>query len=245
MDLFNKKRITIGVIVLLGIFWVISMILAYYFYNSSKSFDCKNLCNEEIYYETNEKNGKNYFVEIKGAVKKPGVYELSEDNIINDLVNLAGGFTKNAYTNNINLSRKIKDELVLYVYTKTEYKKKKEKDDVTKITTCSSNDYYIDNCTKDYISIIESNESKTDVESNNNINSDSKEDEKTKVNSKININTATLEEFMKLNGVGEAKAKLIIDYRNQNGFFKNIDEIKNVKGIGDAMYEKIKDSITV
>ena len=48
---------------------------------------------------------------------------------------------------------------------------------------------------------------------------------------------------MELPGIGESKALLIIEYRNQNGSFKKIEDIMNVKGIGKALYEKIKDYI--
>ena len=64
-------------------------------------------------------------------------------------------------------------------------------------------------------------------------------------NTKISLNHATKEELLTLTGIGESKANLIIEYRNQNGGFKTIEEIKNVKGIGDKMFEKIKDNITI
>lgn len=62
---------------------------------------------------------------------------------------------------------------------------------------------------------------------------------------KININTASYEELQKITWVGEVIAQRIIDYRVQNGPFQTIEEIKNVKGIGDATFEKMKDEITV
>ncbi len=62
---------------------------------------------------------------------------------------------------------------------------------------------------------------------------------------KININTATAEELDKLPGIGPSIAKAIIDYRTANGPFKAIEDINDVKGIGDALFAKIKDSITV
>ena len=61
----------------------------------------------------------------------------------------------------------------------------------------------------------------------------------------ININTATLQELEALNGIGPVKAQAIIDYRNQNGNFKNIEDIKNVKGIKEGEFSKIQDRITV
>lgn len=61
----------------------------------------------------------------------------------------------------------------------------------------------------------------------------------------INLNTATLEELDGLPGIGPAIAQRIIDYRNQNGAFKQIDDLKKVRGIGDALFSQIKDMVTV
>ena len=63
--------------------------------------------------------------------------------------------------------------------------------------------------------------------------------------SKISINSATKEELMSLPSIGEAKANAIIEYRQKNRLFKKIEDIKNVKGIGNALYEKIKDYINI
>ena len=64
-------------------------------------------------------------------------------------------------------------------------------------------------------------------------------------NEKININKATSEELDKLSGVGPALAQRIIDYRVKNGGFKAVEEIKSVSGIGDKMFAKIEDEITI
>lgn len=60
---------------------------------------------------------------------------------------------------------------------------------------------------------------------------------------KVNINSATLEDLKTLNGIGDSKAKSIIEYREQNGEFKSIEDIKNVTGIGEKMFERIKNQI--
>lgn len=62
---------------------------------------------------------------------------------------------------------------------------------------------------------------------------------------KININTATKDELMTLSGIGESKAEDIITYREEHGGFKNIEEIMNINGIKEGVYNKIKDSIVV
>lgn len=64
-------------------------------------------------------------------------------------------------------------------------------------------------------------------------------------NGKININTATVSDLMTLDGIGEVKAKAIVEYREQNGFFKSIDDITLVKGIGEKTLEKNRDKIIV
>lgn len=61
----------------------------------------------------------------------------------------------------------------------------------------------------------------------------------------VNINTAEIDDLILLPGIGQSKAKAIIEYRETNGGFKNIEDIKNVKGIGVKIYENLKNHITV
>ena len=157
-----------------------------------------------------EEISEEVLVDIKGAVKKPGVYKLSKNSIVNDVIVLAGGLKSGATTDDINLSKAIYNEMVIYISTKSELKEKQNN---------TSN--------------IPSNTSETKVD-NICVNPN-----------KVNINSATVDELTTLNGIGEAKAIKIIEYRNTNGLFKSIEDIKNVSGIGEAFYEKIKDNITV
>ena len=71
-----------------------------------------------------------------------------------------------------------------------------------------------------------------------------KEDENVQ-NGKININTADSSLLQTINGVGESLAGKIIDYREKNGKFKNIEDLKNVSGVGDKKFEDLKDKIIV
>lgn len=163
------------------------------------------------------------YVDIKGAVKKPGVYKINSDKKIIDVITMAGGLMENANTDNINLSKKVTDEMVIIIYTNEEVKNSNIVDTVIKVIDkeCVCPNIQNDGC--------------INTEINDSI---------TNVNKTININTATLEELMSINGLGEAKAKAIIKYREENGYFKIIDDLLNVSGIGEALLEKIKEYIT-
>ena len=158
------------------------------------------------------------YVDIKGSVKKPGVYQVSADSIVWDIVNLSGGFTKNAYTKNINLSQKVKDEMVIYVFSKSEMSKMNNT--VKTDTTCTTNIINYDNCIT-----TEKNATETST-------------------SLVNINTASKEELMNVSGIGASKADSIIAYRIKTPFSK-IEDIMNVSGIGESLFDKIKKYITV
>lgn len=150
------------------------------------------------------------YVDVKGAVKKPGVYKLVNGSRVIDAINISGGLLKNSNTVYINLSKILKDSDIVKIYTNDE----------------------INDMSKEDIKDIDS-EMKND------------EDNLDEENILLNINTATVNELDELDGIGEAKAKAIVEYRNQNGKFKTIEEIKNVSGISEALFEKIKSFITV
>lgn len=175
-------------------------------------------------------------VDIKGEVNKPGVYELDEDSRVVDVIDMAGGITENANTIVNNLSKKIKDEMVIIIYSKQEV------DDFMK--TKENQNELLDN-SKDIEDIIENNSNIEKNEILDNIQTNNQNKENTQNSNKININTASIEDLMTLTGIGESKAKSIISYRENNGNFKNIDEIMNITGIGESTYAKFKDQITV
>lgn len=158
------------------------------------------------------------FIDIKGEIKYPGVYEMQLGDRVIDAVQMAGGFTDEATTDNVNLSKRLKDETVIIIPSYL-----KNYDNIT-----IKNDYEIDS--NDDIVQSEETENDEKIESSSNL---------------ININTASVVELMSLDGIGESKAKAIIEYRDINGDFENILDIKNVSGIGESIYEKIKDYITV
>ncbi|USP39970.1 ComEA family DNA-binding protein [Acinetobacter sp. XS-4] len=73
----------------------------------------------------------------------------------------------------------------------------------------------------------------------------SKSSNMTDASGQVHLNQANIEELQKLKGIGEKKAQAIVEYRQKNGGFKNIDEFKNVKGIGPAIFEKNKTRLSL
>ena len=65
------------------------------------------------------------------------------------------------------------------------------------------------------------------------------------IQGKININTAGKEELMQLTGIGEAKAQSILDYREEHGRFTAVEELMQIEGIKEGVFNKIKDNITI
>jgi len=61
----------------------------------------------------------------------------------------------------------------------------------------------------------------------------------------VNINTATPSELEKVHGIGPAKARAIVEYRQQHGAFKSVDDLVKVKGFGEATVNKLRDYLTV
>lgn len=172
-------------------------------------------------------------VDIKGAVKNPGVYEVEENSRVSDVINISGGLTSEADTSVINLSKNVIDEMVIIIYTKDEINEMKEGSTSIKYIEkeCVCPKLENDACIEDKIDNIPNNENN----SNN----------KNEANGKVSLNKATLDELMTLDGIGEKKAQAIINYRNKNNGFKTIEELLEVDGIGSTTYEKIKDRLTL
>ncbi len=158
------------------------------------------------------------YIDIKGSVKNPGVYKLNSDSRVVDAIEASGGVLEDANTRFINLSKSLNDGDVIVVYSYKEIEEAKKEEKIVIETPCICEEVKNDACYKD-----------EDLTSDG----------------KVNINTASFEELKSLNGIGDAKAKAIIEYRNTNGNFKSIEEIKNVIGISESLYEKIKDSIVI
>lgn len=225
----DNKKIVIGSLVILISLLII--VFTYYF-NQTETVAAETNLIEANTEEIKEEKNKKIKVEIKGAINNPGVYELDDNSRVIDVINIAGGLTENADTSLVNLSKKINDEMVIIIYTREEienYNNSKIKTEYVYIEVPSCPDKVNEACIEEY----------------KEENKEGKQETKEETKNLININTASIDELTKLSGIGEAKAKLIIEYREQNGKFKEIKELTNVKGIGDSLIEKIKDNITI
>lgn len=164
-------------------------------------------------------------VDVKGAVKKEGVYELEDGARISDLIKVAGGLKNNASTKYLNLSKKLTDEMVVKIYTDKQIKNMNITYTVQE--ECKSSTEDISDCAGASV-IIKGDDGSSSSTTN-----------------KVSLNKATKDELMTLSGVGESKALAIIKYREDNNGFSSIEDIMNVSGIGESLYNKIKDFITL
>ncbi len=211
------------IFIILFIAFTIYTVIDTYSFQTNTSSKPKTVQKENTIKKEKEVS-KNILVDVKGEVNTPGVYELTVSNTVMDAINKAGGLTKISDTSNINLSKKLEDEMVIIVYSKSEIEKMNEEE---KIECPPCNNACITE---------EDEKAKLDEEKTETSNIQT---------GKVNINTADIETLQTLTGIGEVKAQAIIDYRNKNGGFKTLEDIKNVSGIGDSVYEKIKDNITL
>ncbi|WP_175990974.1 helix-hairpin-helix domain-containing protein [Bacillus sp. Marseille-Q1617] len=140
------------------------------------------------------------FVDVKGEVKEPGLYEVRKGERLKFVIDKAGGFTPQADRNLINLAIKVTDEMLIYV------------PEIGEVVSA--------------VPVIQGNQGSTEE-------------------TKINLNEASEEEFESLPGIGPAKAATFVQYREENGPFTKIEDIKNISGIGDKTFEKLKEYIFV
>jgi competence protein ComEA len=224
-DIYKKGLILLGVIVV--------AVITYFGYmmqsknaNNIQPYDESELkkSDEELNDKEDQENldqeekveeAARIFIDISGAVKNPGIYELNEGARLNDAIEASGGLTEDANSDyiakSLNKARVLNDEEKIYIPF--------EKDDISLIENNTTDD--------------SKNTSSTNAKASNGID-----------NAKININTATKEQLTTLKGIGDSYAQRIIDYRQEKKFTK-IEDIKNIKGIGEKTFENIKDKITV
>mgnify|MGYP002655970985 CR=1 FL=1 len=143
-------------------------------------------------------------VEVKGAVRKPGVYTFRSEDRIEEAIRRAGGFTRKADTIEINQAAKLEDSMMIYVREKGEA----DKQPLSASTVTSS----------------------------------SSRDEKSQG---VNVNQADAAELQTINGIGPAKAEAIIAYREENGEFQQIEDLRKISGFGEKTVERLKSQLIV
>lgn len=224
---FNKKQKII--IAIIGSMIIIAFL--YYIYTKEDgsviSTEQNMIGNIEETEETDKDEEENHqiIVHISGAVNKEGIVELEENSRISDAIDKAEGLKENADTKNINLAFKLEDGMKIYIPTigeeigvNEQNQNRNMSDETPKYVTSSSG-------------VIQDEQTNQQNEQ--------------KKGHKININTATQTELETLPGIGPSTSLKIVNYREKNGKFNNIEDIKEVSGIGDAKYENIKDLICV
>lgn len=214
---FLKQR---KVVIIIGI--LVTILVGWKLFDS-KNFDevnsneilVSNLKNNEK--EKNEdKEEEMMAIHVTGEVKNPGVVKVKQGSRIEDIIEAAGGLTENADITNVNLAFEVEDGMKIRIPSNDEGNEN-EGNIIEQYITQDSGKGII-------VSEDKSSENLSLV---------------------ININTANETELEQLPGIGASIAGRIIDYRNKNGKFKAIEDIKNVTGIGETKFEKIKDLIKV
>ncbi|MDO4422247.1 MAG: helix-hairpin-helix domain-containing protein [Eubacteriales bacterium] len=154
-------------------------------------------------------------VYICGEVRNPGIYEAPRGVMLNDIIEDAGGLTENASVNNINLVYQITGNMSIYIPSEDEIKNGFTGGDIIR---------------QDGVYVWGNSSGGSSDPGGSTL--------------MVNINTAALDELKSLPGIGEVTAQAIIDYRNTTPF-SAIEDIKNVTGIGDSKFNRIKDYICV
>ena len=170
--------------------------------------------------DEDEEEKSSIFVYVTGAVNKPGMVELENKKggvRAAEAVEKCGGLLPTADVNNFNMAEVITDGQHIRVPEKNVESSPNESQNISNGNVSAAN-------------------------SNKSISSNKKA---TSAGGVVNINSASSEELQTLNGIGPKMAEKIIEYRNNNGAFKSIDEIKNVRGIGDKKFEKLRDHIRI
>lgn len=159
------------------------------------------------------------YVHICGEVVSPGVYQVEEGSRIFQAVEAAGGLTGQAAEEYLNLAGRVEDGMKIVVLSE---------DEVRKMEASGWNQTSKGQGISEAAGI-------SGVTGNPENSGDRK----------VNLNTATKEELMTLSGIGESRAEDIIRYREEQGGFLKIEDIKKVSGIKEALFQKIKDKIRV
>lgn len=171
--------------------------------------------NDDIEVETGTNTKTECYVHVCGAVSKPGVYVMLRGARIFEAIEKAGGITENAYDECINQALLVTDGMQIRVPTMEEW----EKGQVT-----AENYSFAEQVGND---------------GSHSFHEDGDED------GLVNINSADASRLCTIPGIGETRAEAIISYRETHGSFQKIEDIQNVTGIKEGLFNQIKDKIKI
>ena len=190
-------------------------------------------------------------VYVRGAVNRPGVYQLEENARIFRAIEAAGGFRSDADTEWRNQAQPLFDGMMLTVPTREETAILRQAGHTDSsgvlisgssgLTDSQGTAAGIHQGNTDSVAfrqVPEKNGTSSWPSTGSTVNGSGGE-------TRVNLNTAQREELMTLPGIGESKADSIIRYREEHGAFTSPEEIMNISGIKSAVYSKIRDRITV
>lgn len=173
------------------------------------------------------------FVQVAGAVKSPGVYELAQGARVFEAIELAGGLKKNADDVSLNQASPLTDGEKIYVYRVGELEEAADGVGGNGLAGDGAGGGLSDGGNAG-VAVGGGVSGMAGSGSNGVL-----------VDGRISINAAGIEDLKTLSGIGDAKAQAIISYREANGGFQSVDELTKVDGIGDATLQKLKDYITI
>jgi competence protein ComEA len=172
-------------------------------------------------------SGKCY-VYVCGEVAEPGVYVLEPGDRIYEAVEMAGGMTADAGTCAVNLAESVYDGLMVYIPDSEEAAGM-----AGSMTSAGGSAVSAGG------SVTSADSSVRNGEGTSGGTALSLED------GRLNLNTASLAELMTLSGIGQTKAQAVVNYRDAHGGFSSVEEIMNVDGIKEGLYNRIRDQIKV
>lgn len=202
IELWDRYRVQLGIVAILLVVGI-----GYFMNNHQESTSdasySKTIAVGSVSSSGSISNSSTVWVDIKGAVKKPGVYQLKATSRINEALQAAQGPLANADLKQVNLAKQLTDQQMIYIPYQGE-----------QVAMANGGES------------LASNDSVAGSET-------------------VNLNTATKEQLCQITGIGDKKADLILQYRQEHGQFKSVDELKEINGFGEKTVAKLKDQLAV
>ena len=202
--------------ILIAIMVVATAIIGYYVYGKNSKNE-EYIANEEMIAneDITTDDKSKIVVHITGAVQKEGIVTLDENSRVADAIDAAGGLKEDADMSRINLAYILEDGVKIVIPSVND--KDEENNEKNSVETTED---------VEVVETIPGSSLKSGTEM-------------------ININKASQTELEELPGIGPSIALKIINYRNENGKFTTIEDLKKISGIGDNKFENIKNLICV